>query len=414
LLTAAEGVNGAFNALTTNLVFIDPQLIYDPNNVALQFVRNDEDFEDIGDTENEQEAGGGTDSLDEGHPIWDEVVWLDEDQARDAFDQLSGEIHASIRGSLIESSGTARQMAMSRLWEATCGVSNQNAGNNRNANLHCGDDDRSALWIRGIGSWASANTNGNAAKFARSTGGFFFGGDGALTSSTRLGLFSGFNHSTFDVKARNSNGDSKDYHLGAYIGSQQTALAVRVAASYTFHQINTRRAVAFGNFSDHLSAQYNAGTAQVSGELGHSFVGARGSIEPFVNAAYVNLRTQSFTERGGPAALRVQGNNTDGLFSTLGLHWASAVDAGNTRITATGTLGWRHAFSDTVPTASMSIEGGDAFRIAGAPLARNAALADLGLNFTTGPNSTLGIAYNGVFGSDFTDNGARLTFRLRF
>jgi outer membrane autotransporter protein len=139
-------------------------------------------------------------------------------------------------------------------------------------------------------------------------------------------------------------GDSKNYHLGAYTGSQWAAtggaVALRLSAAYSFHQINTARTVAFEGFTDRLSADYSAGTAQVFGELGRSFfVGSSGSIEPFIDAAYVNVHSGSFTEQGGAAALSAHGENTDGVFSTVGLHWATRFGTSDARLSATGTVG---------------------------------------------------------------------------
>ncbi|AZO16519.1 hypothetical protein EJ069_18445 [Mesorhizobium sp. M2A.F.Ca.ET.043.05.1.1] len=48
--------------------------------------------------------------------------------------------------------------------------------------------------------------------------------------------------------------------------------------------------------------------------------------------------------------------------------------------TACGFLGWRHAFGDTAPTIGVAFAGQDPFTIAGTPIARDAALIDLGLD----------------------------------
>src|ERR1700738_5572581 len=57
---------------------------------------------------------------------------------------------------------------------------------------------------------------------------------------------------------------------------------------------------------EQLSSRYDAGTAQVFGDLGyridagHTAVGAL-AFEPFANLAYVNLRTDGFSGTGAAA-----------------------------------------------------------------------------------------------------------------
>src|SRR3546814_14240616 len=102
ILTADGGVSGTFTDVTTNLAFLDPSLLYDANDVTLRLTRNSISFAGIGQTPNQIAAGAGTESLGLGDPVADAVVTLSAAQARDAFDQLSGEIHASTRSALIE------------------------------------------------------------------------------------------------------------------------------------------------------------------------------------------------------------------------------------------------------------------------------------------------------------------------
>src|SRR3546814_1216315 len=96
------------------LAFLDPSLLYDANDVTLRLTRNSISFAGIGQTPNQIAAGAGTESLGLGDPVADAVVTLSAAQARDAFDQLSGEIHASTRRALIEDSRFVRQAIWDR------------------------------------------------------------------------------------------------------------------------------------------------------------------------------------------------------------------------------------------------------------------------------------------------------------
>src|SRR5699024_1955002 len=63
ILKAAGGVNGQFDSVSANLVFLDPALAYDPNAVILTLTRNDIDFAAVATTHNQRAAARGAGSL---------------------------------------------------------------------------------------------------------------------------------------------------------------------------------------------------------------------------------------------------------------------------------------------------------------------------------------------------------------
>jgi outer membrane autotransporter protein len=128
----------------------------------------------------------------------------------------------------------------------------------------------------------------------------------------------------------------------------------------------------------------------------------------------VNLSTNGFTERGGAAALTGRSANANTAFTTLGVHAATDLNLGGVKAALKGTLGWRHALGDVRPATTMALAGGAPFTIAGVPIARNAAVIDLGLNLEVAKNATLAVSYQGQFGRGITDNGAKVTFNMKF
>jgi outer membrane autotransporter protein len=269
-------------------------------------------------------------------------------------------------------------------------------------------------WGHAFGSWGSFDGDGNAAAMDTSTGGFLAGIDGGIASDIRLGFLTGYSHSTFDVDGRSSSGSSDNYHLGLYAGARWNALRLTGGLAYTWHDISTGRSVAFPGFSDSLTGDYSAGTFQAFGEAGYKIGIGAASFEPFANLAYVNLHTDGFTEKGGAAALHVRGETTETTFTTLGIHLASAFDIGGMKAKARGTFGWRHAFGDITPLSTQAFAGGDAFTVAGVPIAKDAAVIEAGLDFAVSDNATFGISYSGQFGSGARDNGAKADLRVRF
>jgi fibronectin-binding autotransporter adhesin len=272
-----------------------------------------------------------------------------------------------------------------------------------------------AYWARAMGSWGHTDGDGNAATVKRDTSGFLMGADTRFGEQGRFGLMGGYSRSAFDVSDRNSSGSSENYHLGAYAGSRFGDLALRTGVSYSWHDVSTSRGVAFPGFSDSLKADYKANTTQAFAELDYRIKTERTELEPFANLALVNVSSDGFTERGGPAALTSSGNSSGVTFSTVGLRASTsfAMDNG-TSVTARGSLGWRNASGDVTPTTSLAFAGGLPFSVAGAPIAKSAAVVEAGLDFKLTNAATLGLSYGGQFGSGLKDHSARIHFNLAF
>src|SRR5690606_11551034 len=183
---ADGGLEGSFGEVTSTFAFLDPRLSYDANNVYLQLVRNDIDFGAVGVTANQKSTGAAVDALGPEDPVWNAVVSLDEDEARAAFDQLSGEIHASAKAALIDDSRFLRDAVTDRLRAAFAAVAaddapvlayNQDGAGRAPA---AADTLAPAAWARGFGAWSELDGDGNAAALSWSTGGFLTGLDAAL------------------------------------------------------------------------------------------------------------------------------------------------------------------------------------------------------------------------------------------
>ncbi|MER9948491.1 autotransporter domain-containing protein [Mesorhizobium sp. M0047] len=418
VLQADGGVTGTYtfggNTGTAFLGLVDS---YDANHLYLDVVQKS--FASVGLTPNQIAAGAGAESLGSGNPLFDAIFALpSEAAAQDAFDQLSGEIHASARGMLLEDSRFIRDAATSRI-SAAFGDAGSTAAlpvmayGEGGPEMVAADTDRFAVWGQAFGSWGNTDSDGNAAAFDRSTGGLLAGADTQL-GTWRVGLLGGYSHSSFDADDRNSSGKSDSYHLGLYGGTNWGAIAFRTGAAYSWNSLSTKRAVAFNGFTDGLSADYDAGTAQAFGELAYKADAGHFKFEPFANLAYVSVHTDGFSETGGAAALTSAGSTTDATFTTLGLRASTDLGLGEIKATVRGMLGWRHAFGDDTPASSFAFAGGDLFTIAGVPVARDAAVVEAGLDLNMSANATLGLSYTGQFGGGTVDQGAKVNLGLRF
>lgn len=388
-------------------------------------------------TPNQKGTAGGIESLGAGNPLYDAVVKLDGPGAENAFDQLSGEAHASGLSALTGGSGSVRSIVSQR-FQAT--FSNPRAatafplasyasyGSSAEQAADGGKAAGYSTWGQVFGSWGSTSGDSRTAGVRHDDGGLLVGVDAVLAETWSVGAFAGYSRSTFAVRDQSSSGSSDNFHLGFHGGTEIGALRLNVGAAHAWHGIETRRTVAFPGYTDRLSASYRARTLQVFGEAGYRIdmgtlggtagMGTAGtgtlSLEPFAGLAYVHSTTNGFTEAGGAAALTAARSTTATTFSTLGLRAYSQFDVGSMQATLRGMVGWRHAFGDTSPTKRFSFAGGSAFSVSGTPTAKDTALVEAGLDLAITENATFGLTYDGQYSKRTREHGFNARLRVAF
>lgn len=407
LITADDGVFGTFGAVSDAFAFLDVNLSYDVNNVYLALLRNNMDFTSIAETQNQIAVAGVVEAQGTAGALYRAVLPLTEDGARDAFDQLSGEVYASTQSMLLDDSRFVREAILSHIH-----VMPTITSNSRDAAVD--QNEKYAVWGAPFRAWGDWDGDGNAASLDRSIGGVVAGCDVMLGSSWTTGFAFGYSKTDFDVDSRLSSGSADGYHLGTYALKQLGGLDLTAGAAYSWHQVDTDRTVQFSGFRDDLKADYDADASQFFGEASYNFTTQTGRISPFLNLAYVHLSTDSFTEQGGEAALQVDSSSQDMVYSTLGLRAEKQIAVGGVLLKPNGSLGWRHGFGDNVPTGDVAFESGNAFAVEGVSIARNAIVGEFGLAHDLTENASINVAYNGQFSSDLNDQGVKATFVVKF
>ncbi|AQZ49488.1 autotransporter domain-containing protein [Martelella mediterranea] len=422
VLSAGE-IEGQFASVTSDFAFLTPDFIYGASEIGLKLQRNDRDFASLAQTANQAAVAASVESIGftAGNQLYDAIVMLpdDPDFIRNGFDQLSGEIHASVKSALIEESGIVRGAEADRLRAAfgTVGASSAPvlAYGPDGANLAAPDQaDGIAAWGSAFGAWNKFDGNANAAGLDSATGGLLVGVDIPVAETWRVGALAGYSRSSFDSDDRASSGSSDNYSLGLYAGSQWGGLGFRSGLAYTWHQIDTSRSVYIPGLSNTLDSSYDAGTFQAFGELGYQFDLSDVQLEPFANLAYVNLDSDGYSETGGAAALNGASGSSDTTFTTVGLRVSSDFMLGQTKAKASGMIGWRHAFGDITPSVTQAFAGSTPFTITGVAVAEDAAVVEAGLDFDLSPNTTIGVSYQGQFGDDVSYNGVNARLQVKF
>lgn len=266
VLSAAVGVTGQYGLTgLTGTAFVQLKDTYDANNVYLT-AEKVRDFSGAALTPNEIATGGALNSLPAG-ALFDALVWLPDDAAaRNAFNQLSGELHASVKSAMLDDSRFVRAAANDRLLDAMCvpGTESLAPGDAKKVatDADCPTERGTATWGRIFGSKGHIASDGNAAQLDHDIIGAFVGADTSMDNGWRVGGLIGYTRSTYDTDARGT-ASSDGYHIDVYGGNRWDNTSVRLGASYSWNKIDTQRKVSFAGFSNNLNASYDASTSQV-------------------------------------------------------------------------------------------------------------------------------------------------------
>ncbi len=393
IASAAGGVTGTFDSLSDSFLFLDFGLSYDASHVFLTSTRL-ADFASAASTANQSAVAGAADGLATGNSLRGALLTVSTGaQAQAGYDALSGEGHATLGSGFVQTSRYPR--------EAMLGQAGNN-GFNR--------------WASAYGGMATLGSDGNAATVQLNSGGLMTGmgqhfttgfGEASLGGAIQAGF------TRLSLADRATAITSSDLGAGIYGGTALAGVDFSFGAAYTLHQINSTRNVTIGGFSDALTASYTGGTAQLFGEIRHSFDLGATSITPFAGAAWIYDWTQGFTETGGAAALSVAAKSTTALVTTLGATVEQELNLGDQTATLSGTLGWRHTFGAT-PSISANLPGGGSFSVNGAPIAHDAAILGAGLSFDLAPGAALDLSYSGEIGSRGSDHELAAQLAIRF
>lgn len=397
ILTADEGVAGAFKVQGDTRVsqFYDLLADYQPRSVSLISTQTSS-FDSAALTFNQFAVAETLEALDSAAEIRGAVgIVQSAEEARLAFDQLSGEVHASAGAVLLEDSRFLREAIRRQVASETNG-------------------EGPALWSQGYGSWANVDSDGNGAGFDRNSGGVFFGAEGDFTDAFRLGFVGGYGNTSLNLAEGRGSVSIDSYSVGLYGAGTWDRLNLSMGVAQSWHQLGSQRGVRFDEFQDQLTADYNGRTAQAFAELGYRLDSGPVAFEPFAGLAYVNADTDAFVEDGGIAALRGAGVDTDATYSTLGLRTSGHFEVAGVPLAATGSMGWRHNFSDTSISSIQGFDIGNSFAVSSASLGRDVGFVEAGLTADLGSNARLSLAYSGQFGKEVNESGVKVRFDVSY
>ncbi|MDI4665373.1 autotransporter domain-containing protein, partial [Xanthobacter autotrophicus] len=399
ILTAAGGVAGTFDDASTSSPFLTAALTYDANQVYLTLNSNSIMLVQAAQTSNQAGLASSIDALPSANSAASALLALPSlTAAQKAFDLLSGEIHASTAGALIQDQAQLQEAIPDRSLSPGAGR---------------------YFWVQTLGSLGETGRTADTAPLDSHRRGLLTG-MGFESKAGRYGLALGASQTSLMQDERGSEADINSVHLLAYGGHrlQNGGIVVNGGLSASLHDIETRRSIAFGSFGGTSSADYRAQTAQIFGETSRPIplVNSSAILIPYLQAAYTLHHSGNFSENGD-AGLSGGGETAHLATTTLGLRFRQEIEAldlppAQFRIGA----GWRHNYDGFDPKRTLAFNDApdSGFTIKGAPIDRDILLANAGITLRLGERADLSFSCDTSFGQERRTWAAASTLAWRF
>ncbi|HVJ38418.1 MAG TPA: autotransporter domain-containing protein [Stenotrophomonas sp.] len=403
VLTAAKGIEGQFTLPASPSTFLAFVAGYTPTSASLMLGRG-LPLGSAAATANQRAVAAAADAQDNRQPLLGSMLTLSPQGARQAFDQLSGEVHASTRALLLESSRIPRETLLAR--------ARRSGQASADANSHA---PRQGLWARADHQSDRLDGNGNAAA-ARFDGNVLLAGyDLQLDSGWTLGAMLGHGKGETKVADRQSKARVRANHIGVYAGQHWGPWGLGAGYVHSRQQVKSQRSVTMPGLQETLVAKYDTRTDQAFVEGTYRWSNGQVALEPFLQYTYLRQGKTGVAETGGLAALSGGSPAQDLHLGTAGLRWEAALGGPNPgALSLRGQLAYQQASREFTPTLAAKWSGADTFQISGAPLARNATLVGVSLLARPSRNTELEFGYGGAFSRRSRDGSINGRFEWKF
>jgi subtilase-type serine protease len=186
-----------------------------------------------------------------------------------------------------------------------------------------------------------------------------------ITERTVVGLALGKSNGSVDINDRSAEGDLDTTSAGVFARHDSDNFYVSGLFSYSRHNIDSQRATGIGT----ATADYDARTLALWGEVGKKMEHGRWNIEPNISLKLSNTKQDDFSE-SGPGGLSVDSNNYSSRRLGLGVRLTTR-DA-NAKIRPNLFVGYEREFGDDNAELTNSLGGGiSAFNVNSTELGKN-------------------------------------------
>jgi outer membrane autotransporter protein len=331
-----------------------------------------------------------------------------------AIDQLDSSQNANLAKATLNSDSpiSATMLSAMRQLDSASAYSNPDKRNNAPRLAAGGSEDNRRVWLQALGH--NGKLDRDVYPLQHTTEGLVLGADWRIDEEWRLGVMGG--KSRTRLESSELDGDLDSWHVGVYALRQNGPMSLRLGATYSNHDGSNTRRITFAGFSDRPKGSYDASTQQAFAEVGYNLGRTNVSIEPFASLGYQRYQRDSYTEKGGAAALKVHEQSQSNMNSTFGLRLAKVNTLDNgMQLTPRFSTGWKHTYGEVDTKARQRlVNGGNDYTVYGAELDRDSLMLDAGLDLGVSANHTMGVALTGEIGSDSRSHGVMGQWRMAF
>ncbi|HUE91908.1 autotransporter outer membrane beta-barrel domain-containing protein [Pseudomonas sp.] len=401
ILSSGSPLISQFDAVTSNLAFLDPSLSYSSNEVFLTLLRNDITFADLALTPNQRAFASSTSSLPLNDEVFRTLINLSTSQVPAAYESLSGDAHASFVSALLLDDLGVPWMPL------------DNLHNNLSS-----PDQALPFWVQVQTGHQRSSDDGNAGLVILDHDGLLMGTDWPIFGGWRMGIALGYGDQQLGVSSRDSKAVTDTYRSAAYLGNQLPLpggkLKFSAGATYSQHQMDGQRSVDLVDGLERLASSYNVGIAQGFSELSfRTLESEQGYFEPFARVVSIDQRSEGFRESGGSAALSAASQVNQLLSSTMGMRGQQKYRLLERELIVNGSLAWRQLQGDLRPEMELSLAEGQTFRVQGTRLPSSSLLLDLHADYVLAPGVGLDVRYKGMSGFGSEGNAFSVSVRWR-
>lgn len=429
------GLVGTFAGLTTNInsAFLSSALSYDAQNVFLRFDRNAVSFASVGQTGNQRAVGAAFDRIGvvSGNPVFNSVLLGSADQARSAYDPISGEGLAGAQNSAFRASSlfTSSVNDQANAWRTgrdgggdaiVVGGSGALGYAPEGAYASAGPFIKAPATARLDRTWrvwgsafgGSSTLQGDAGLGTAAQKDSLFGGniglDYQVWPNWLVGVAFGGSEGNFAVDSRATSGKVDGVHGGVYGTLTLGQLYLSNATTVSSFSNKTTRVV--GNIGglpgETERGNFSSWQLRSRFEVGHDFAMAGARLTPFAAFEIAQLYSDGFVESSqttggapGVLGLAVSRQTTTSAPLFLGLRGERRIELANgMALTPQASMAWVHEFAPTrnLNGALVSLPGAS-FIVDGARPASDAAQVSVGAQLDVTRNAALFANFEGEF-----------------
>lgn len=416
-LTANGGVNGESLTVVNNMNVFDTELEYYGQHVTVRLIAAyDSEAETLNQTAvaqylNAHSAGASGDF----QTVLDQFNTLSGPEAREAFDEMGGEIFGSLSTIGIENQERFMRLISQRirarhLLKGLGYASNDDSYRNGDVQYVCNCCEKKCSgwqpWFEGYGVAGRIAGNEDSLGMSYSTGGLAVGLERQLTHNTLLGVVGGYSSSYANQVGSTNRGAIDGGQAAVYLHRDTDRFYTTGIAAYGYNTYDTHRRINFGTIDRTADANYCGNNASFLLEIGRNVFFNRFNMQPYAGLEYIQLHQNDFVETGaGSIDIAVDGIRADAFRGLLGSRFVLDYELDNARLlTLEGRAAWRHEFlnDNRIVDATFAGQAGTAFAVAGVNVDRDAGILGLGLSSRLCTGLTIFAGYDVLVSENYT------------